>query len=439
MQRSIFKKGNMKTLLFVIALLAFIGCKAPEKPSATPIQEVKVGNFSISGQVEKGPFKLFTNGTVQGLNADFSVIVGENADIQTYDNLGNFATNITFPTASNVKVSFDGQYFNENTGADTATSLRLSSYVFPSTSNKNNINLVGHIVQDRIPILKAQGKTMEEASVQASNELTGQAINRTVATGSHEWGITDNSPLLAFSVLVQHGIEGAALQTFIDQMRADFSGGVLPQHHIDTLKNNATQITASKIATNVQNIGLTIDQNYLSSVLLELDPSKSLVSKHRQGNGAVGYSATLGATTRFYVPVVLSKQTQLTYASLPCQASNIIVYDSTGVVSGVYDENLQPNLSINLGNQLGTATYQQSAIPVRDYGNGAIRIHQAVFATPLDLAAGQYWVGMDLAQGCVVETFEALQAERLIHESTPNLFTFPVSTTGLNTIYLEFL
>lgn len=426
----------MKTLLFIIALLALTACKPTEN---TQTQGEPVGSFSITGQVEKGPFKQYTQGTIQGLDDQFNVIVGESVAVETSDSLGNFATNITFPTATKVKVSFTGQYFNENTGAYTSGDLQLSSYVFQSASNQNNINIVGHIVQDYINALKGQGKTMEEASIQASNELTSQAINRTVATGSHEWAITDNSPLLAFSVLVQHNIEGTALRTFLDQMRADFANGVLPQHHIDALKANATQITTSQITSNVQSIGLAIDQNYLNSVLVELDPSKNLFSKYRQGNGTAGYSATLGSAVRFFVPFVLTQQTQLKYASIPCQASNIAIYDSTGAISDVYGENLVQDVIINLGNQLGAATYQLDAIPVRDYGNGAIRSHQAIFATPLDLAAGQYWIGMDLAQGCVVETFEPLQTERLIHESTPNLFTFPVSTAGLNTVYLEFL
>lgn len=430
----------MKTLLFITALFVFIACKAPEKPTQNLPTGGTVGSFSISGQVEKGPFKQYTQGTIQGLDSNFNVIVGESVNVETLDNLGNFATNITFPKAQNVKVSFTGLYFNENTGADTGAPLTLSSYVFPSASNKNNINLVGHIVQGRVKALMQAGATMEAAGIQASNELTQQTINRTVSTGSHEWSITDNSPLLSFSVLVQHGLEGQALQTFIDQMRADFAGGALPQHHIDTLKANAQQITGSQIAANVSNIGLTINQSYLDSVLLELDPSKSLTSKHKQGNGTVtSGSGGLGMTQRFYVPFQLNQQTQLNYLSLPCQSSNIAIYDATGNVTGVYDETLQPNLVITLGAQLGVATYQADALPVRDYGNGLIRSHQAVFASPLTLSAGQYWLGLDLAQGCSIQTYEALPFGKLLQESGGNLFVFPTSLAGNNTIYFEIL
>lgn len=423
----------MKYLLFTLLALLFIGCKAEtNQPSGG-----QVDKLSISGVVQNGPFRQYTQGIIQGLDVNFNQVVGESIAVETSDIQGSYASQVTFPNSEYAKVSFTGQYFNENTGAYTFGELTTSSYVFGVSDS--NVNLITHIIQDRVKNLVIGGETIVNAIKQATVEFMAQSTGEVVTTGANTWLISDSSPLLFMSVLLQHGIEGPALQNLVNTIRADFADGTLSQSSIDVFKTNATSITEAPIYTNVFN-GLGIVTQSFTARLNDLDPSRLETSKHRQGGGTVSYSSGgLGASTRFFIPFVLGQQTQLKYASIPCQASNIAIYDSNSTVSGVYDETSTPNLTVNLGSQLGTATYADSAIPVRDYGNGVIRNHQAVFGTPLDLASGQYWIGLDFAAGCVVETYEPLQAERLIYESGVDLFTFPVFTVGDKTPYLEFL
>jgi hypothetical protein len=422
----------MKYLLIMTLALFFIGCKADNTQG-----DGAMASLQISGVVQNGPFRQYTQGKIQGLDASFNQVVGEYITVETADILGSYASQVAFPTSVYAKVTFTGQYFNENTGAYSLGDLTTSSYVFGVSDS--NVNLVTHIIQDYFVVLKNSGQTENEAFLNATKKFMLEATGETVTTGANSWLISDASPLLFISVLLQHQVEGASLQNRINAIRSAFASGTLSQSTKDLLKSNATQIIEAPIHAGILS-GLGITTQSFSARLEALDPSRTIASKHVQGVGATTFApGGQGQSTKFYVPFTLAQQTQIKYLSLPCAAANISIHDTNGTLTGIRDDALQPVLSANVGNILGSATYTKDALPLRDYGNGIIKTDQATFATALDLAAGDYWLSLDLASGCIVNTYEPVTHGLTIFKSGVDLFSYPLSTLGTNSIHFEIL
>ncbi|MFO7735988.1 MAG: DUF1566 domain-containing protein [bacterium] len=210
---------------------------------------------TLSGSVEKGPFVLGSSITISPVDGDGNP-TGQQFSTQTINDLGEFE--VDFDASGFVSLEGTGFYFNEVKGELSASNLTLRAFYEIKTSGKQDahLNLLTHLIYNRVKTLIKDGKTMDEAVAQAEGEivealpigpddfkLSGNTTDLTLQGGDND----DNAYLFAVSSVIiytafyvdENGEAG--VQELINKISVDLADdGELKTDMVDKLKNALT-------------------------------------------------------------------------------------------------------------------------------------------------------------------------------------------------------
>jgi hypothetical protein len=203
-------------------------------PNGTVTQRVH-----LSGAVQKGP--LVAGSAIRVANLDArGRPTGARFSATTRDDLGNFELDLD--ATALISVEGTGQFYNEATGAVSATAVTLRALGSSrlSGSRSVNVNTVTHVTFDRVRKLISEGANFEEARERAEWELesalaltpadfsAGIAGTRMSLLGGDSDG---NSYLFAVSAVLAYAAQitdwqgqAAALQQLLDGLAGDLAG-----------------------------------------------------------------------------------------------------------------------------------------------------------------------------------------------------------------------
>ncbi|KPJ89528.1 MAG: hypothetical protein AMJ53_15670 [Gammaproteobacteria bacterium SG8_11] len=148
---------------FALSLLFIVGCSGDDEIIGTG---GKPGT-DITGAAQKGPFIIGSNVTVNLLTDTGQATT--NTIITTTDGLGNFRFQLSDPSL--VQIVVDGFHFNEISGNNSVGRITLNATHNTSDSDLVIVNVLTHLINNRVRYLIEQGITPSTAISQAQSEL----------------------------------------------------------------------------------------------------------------------------------------------------------------------------------------------------------------------------------------------------------------------------
>lgn len=197
-------------------------------------------SHSIQGGVEKGPFILGTTVLVSPLGSD-GAPTGDVFQTVTIDDAGSFAVTVDTPGDSLITAS--GYYFNEVTGELSTGSLTLRAYADLSATSQVYVNVMTHLVSQRVEGLVSEGAAVNVATAQADAELRA-------ALGIGPAGLDPNAPANESSLLGGDDLPSAYLfavgAVLLEAARVDAGeGGPVDAAFQELLNTAASEFAAS--------------------------------------------------------------------------------------------------------------------------------------------------------------------------------------------------
>lgn len=249
-----------KQLLFIaLVILSISSCKKDQDivKSEEPAKNEEVSPNNVKGFVQKGPFSVGSTISVQELLPSLSP-TGRVFESQVEDNRGTFQLSNIFLVSSFIALRADGFYFNEITGAQSASQITLNCISDISNKSIINVNLISHIEKPRIEYLISQGVSFVNAKKQAEQEvLKIFHITKTNIPESELLDIThngdDNAILLAVSVMLQGYRTESELSELLASISYDLRpDGILTDSALGTaLINDAKYLKLPSIRQNI--------------------------------------------------------------------------------------------------------------------------------------------------------------------------------------------
>jgi hypothetical protein len=195
------------------------------KTSFVPLETSHI--YTITGLVQKGPFRTGSTITVSELNAQLKP-TGLNYYSTVSDNFGSFEVPDVKLESSFVELMADGFYYHETFGIITSEKLVLKAISDLSDSSTVNVNILTHLTAERIKyLIQNNGITFAEAKRQSQNELFSVFNLKEEAETRYEYiDISKNgdlnSKLFAISMIVQGWKNVAPLTEFLTSFALDF-------------------------------------------------------------------------------------------------------------------------------------------------------------------------------------------------------------------------
>ena len=160
--------SQLRKYIHVFLILLMAGCSGGDdeiigtggKPDPTP--------QTITAAAHKGPFVIGSNVTIN-LLTDTGQATDDTIITSTRDDLGNFSFNLDKPRLVQIKI--DGYHFNEISGNVSNGPITLSAIHDTRDSNFVVVNILTHLVNNRISHLVENGGLPGDAMVQAQEEL----------------------------------------------------------------------------------------------------------------------------------------------------------------------------------------------------------------------------------------------------------------------------
>ncbi|MFC2113610.1 hypothetical protein ACFLTA_10110 [Bacteroidota bacterium] len=229
------KKQKLSTKLLLITLpFLFLGSceKNPEENTITKEQ--------ISGYVQKGPYLIGTSISLLDLNSDLSQ-TGKVFNTDISNNQGAFEISNIELSSGYVEIIADGFYFNELQGKNSSAQLTLSAVSNIGDKSSLNVNVLAHLVKDRLLYLVSEGVSFSDAKIQAQEEILRVfLIDKSDIVEFELLDIAedgdDNAILLAVSVILQGHLGVANMSELIGNLNADLKeNGTLDDPSIGTI------------------------------------------------------------------------------------------------------------------------------------------------------------------------------------------------------------
>jgi len=193
-------------LIFLISYLLLVSCASNDD------EGISGTGFNIIGIAEKGPFVKNSEVTVRPLSA-VGEIYGDSIKTITTDDLGNFQLNLS--VEGPILISINGNHYNEISGEVSENKLLLNAVYAISAEEQQvaSVNVLTHVVRQRITSLMGLGVLVEDAIDQAQQEFVS-SMNGVLRGDDlpdfsllsvydiHKEYSNGNSYLLAFSSIV---------------------------------------------------------------------------------------------------------------------------------------------------------------------------------------------------------------------------------------------
>lgn len=224
--------------------------------------------YTVSGRAEKGPFKSGSTVTMQPLDLKLNAL-GSALTTMTFDDCGNFAFRNTLFKYPYVSLSATGLFFNEYDDYKTRdTQLTLQGYADLQRGSKVNVNVVTHLISERVLNLVIGGVDFDVALSQAQGELLSafglQHLNDKDFT---QVSITDGddyaAALLAISMPLLYDRKGPDLISWMTRLRYDFADdGKFMEQNMVQYKKDRNRLSllnyANKLIDKYKDFGLNI-------------------------------------------------------------------------------------------------------------------------------------------------------------------------------------
>ncbi|SMO39370.1 Starch-binding associating with outer membrane [Saccharicrinis carchari] len=247
----------MKTIFFPLLLSCLVmfalACNKDNEPSALSPEE-----YQVSGRVEKGPFVKGSQINVYELTADLSP-TGRSFTASITDNSGSFNLGQIELASPFIELVAQGYFYNEFSGELSDSQITLRSVVDLRNKSSVNVNIITHLMRDRIIALFAKGKSFSDAYVQAQMEVMKafalqQFSDKDAITFSVVSGTDQAAALIVVSAtLLKDRAEGSFTEYMAElqaQLKVD---GAFSEKNKQELWSNASSLKLDAIAKNLVN------------------------------------------------------------------------------------------------------------------------------------------------------------------------------------------
>ncbi len=257
---------------------------------------------TFSGKVQKGPFISGTSITLNELNADLGQ-TGKSFTASIMSNDGAFEFSRIQIEPAPALLTANGFYFHELYGELSYAPVTLQALVNLSGTSKVNVNIMTHLIKDRIMNLVSSGASFQVAKEQAQDELLA-FFGITLPDGQTDFEIADisqeselNAVLLAVSVVVQRYTMNmnekpsltAELTQLLSNMSNDFKeDGLITTPFVkDTILHNISMANLPAIRQNLENRYAELG---ISAAVPGFEPYVSVIQKHFSGSVNTEYT-----------------------------------------------------------------------------------------------------------------------------------------------------
>ena len=255
-----------KSLGTFFLLATLFSCNKEESPTLKDQEENEESvEYTLSGLVQKGPFVSGSTVTAQELTNDL-VPAGSTFNYETTNDFGEFE--FLAELANNfVEIQTIGFYFNEVSGELVDANLTLRAIADVESSTEINVNILTTLSKDRIKNLIQDGKSFNDAKIQAETEIL-QAFNlnnevEEFITMDISQAGEKNAILLAISVIVQGDRTVANFSEFLSKLNIDLGDdGQLSTDNIADIQTSAIGLSSrlleirGNLEERYQNLGL---------------------------------------------------------------------------------------------------------------------------------------------------------------------------------------
>ena len=224
--------------------------------------------YTVSGRAEKGPFKSGSTVTMQPLDLKLNAL-GSTLTTMTFDDCGNYSFRNTLFKYPYVSLSATGLFFNEYDDYRTRdTQLTLQGYADLQRGSKVNVNVVTHLISERVLNLVIGGVDFDDALSQAQEELLSVfGLQRLNDKDFTQVSITDGddyaAALLAISMPLLYDRKGPDLISWMTRLRYDFADdGKFTEQNMVQYKKDRNRLSllnyANKLIDKYKDFGLNI-------------------------------------------------------------------------------------------------------------------------------------------------------------------------------------
>ena len=224
--------------------------------------------YTVSGRAEKGPFKSGSTVTMQPLDLKLNAL-GSTLTTMTFDDCGNYSFRNTLFKYPYVSLSATGLFFNEYDDYRTRdTQLTLQGYADLQRGSKVNVNVVTHLISERVLNLVIGGVDFDVALSQAQEELLSVfGLQRLNDKDFTQVSITDGddyaAALLAISMPLLYDRKGPDLISWMTRLRYDFADdGKFTEQNMVQYKKDRNRLSllnyANKLIDKYKDFGLNI-------------------------------------------------------------------------------------------------------------------------------------------------------------------------------------
>ncbi len=224
--------------------------------------------YTVSGRAEKGPFKSGSTVTMQPLDLKLNAL-GSTLTTMTFDDCGNYSFRNTLFKYPYVSLSATGLFFNEYDDYKTRdTQLTLQGYADLQRGSKVNVNVVTHLISERVLNLVIGGVDFDDALSQAQEELLSVfGLQRLNDKDFTQVSIIDGddyaAALLAISMPLLYDRKGPDLISWMTRLRYDFADdGKFTEQNMVQYKKDRDRLSllnyANKLIDKYKDFGLNI-------------------------------------------------------------------------------------------------------------------------------------------------------------------------------------
>lgn len=277
---------NMKTKIILIGLLIGMGILY----SCSMGFDNSINKYSISGVAQKGPYIKGSQIEISELTESL-IQTGKNFNSELKNDLGAFDVVDIELKSTKIEITADGFYFNEVQGSLSQSRLRLKSLSDISDKSSVNVNIMTHVIIDRIKTRIKKGENYNASKMKAQNELLAIfQISTDNISDFESLNISsqdsENGILIALSCIIQGRNSVADLSKLLADFKEDFGdNGKIDNANIRSeLINNAKLLDTSSIRTNMEKyynaLGLSIKiptfENHITKFIDSFDSKKTL-------------------------------------------------------------------------------------------------------------------------------------------------------------------
>jgi|SRR5690554_586114 len=245
----------MKNLIKITIILAFIfSISSCDKDD----NEITTTTKTINGVVQKGPFISGSKITITELDENL-IQTGRSFTAFIDNNKGEFELKDIELTSNYIELTVDGFFFNEITGELSNSQITLSAIADVSQKNTINVNILTHLLKERIKNQLNAGKDFSNANELSLTELLKVFYINESSNNPTEINIVSGDEsskiLLAISSIILNDKTEAQLTEFLAKFIDDFkTDGIVSNSDIVRDISANSQNLFGKIETIKENI-----------------------------------------------------------------------------------------------------------------------------------------------------------------------------------------